>query len=419
MNASLPVLPLVTDRAGEGSGFGEDLQELQLDSTSHAGFAQLLGQAQAAVSAESADVPLTPLDIESLQRQVQSLPQAGKLLPLLGQLLEHATANGVEARQVVQRIAEKLDQLGSNSELSPGASLVVALQPLLDEIPALKTRAAAEPLVFVSADDKTFKSAPAVDRPTGRAALQVMQGRARFTEVEEKLPLEKLPLNEPRSDANGSIGLNKAREPLRPGQPEPRQADLAGVMETLKRLTTQGKSAQTETPVRPEAVTVSVTSPTAQGPAPATSALATLSVNTPLTAAGWDQALGERIQWMVNQKTQNAQIRLNPAQLGPMEVRVQVQNDQASIQFSSAHSTVREALEAALPRLRELFDASGVELVDVDVSGQSSAGGQRSGGEDGVVLRETRVIDADSGAETVLETPVNALLANGRLDLFA
>jgi len=403
MNASLPVLPLVTDRAGEGSGFGEDLQELQLDSTSHAGFAQLLGQAQAAVSAESADVPLTPLDIESLQRQVQSLPQAGKLLPLLGQLLEHATANGVEARQVVQRIAEKLDQLGSNSELSPGASLVVALQPLLDEIPALKTRAAAEPLVFVSADDKTFKSAPAVDRPTGRAALQVMQGRARFTEVEEKLPLEKLPLN----------------EPLRPGQPEPRQAALAGVMETLKRLTTQGKSAQTETPVRPEAVTVSVTAPTAQGPAPATSALATLSVNTPLTAAGWDQALGERIQWMVNQKTQNAQIRLNPAQLGPMEVRVQVQNDQASIQFSSAHSTVREALEAALPRLRELFDASGVELVDVDVSGQSSAGGQRSGGEDGVVLRETRVIDADSGAETVLETPVNALLANGRLDLFA
>jgi flagellar hook-length control protein FliK len=142
-------------------------------------------------------------------------------------------------------------------------------------------------------------------------------------------------------------------------------------------------------------------------------------VNTPLTEGGWDQALGERIQWMVNHKMQGAQIRLNPAQLGPMEVRVQVQNDQASIQFSSAHSVVREALEAALPRLRELFDASGVELVDVDVSGQSSAGGQHSRGEDGVVVRGTRVIDADSGTETVLETPVNALLENGRLDLFA
>jgi flagellar hook-length control protein FliK len=142
-------------------------------------------------------------------------------------------------------------------------------------------------------------------------------------------------------------------------------------------------------------------------------------VNTPLAQGDWGQALGERIQWMVNRKMQGAQIRLNPAQLGPMEVRIQVQNDQASIQFSSAHSMVREALEAALPRLRDMFDASGVELVDVDVSGQPFAGEQRAGGEDGAVARGARVIDGDSGAETVLETPVSSLLENGGIDLFA
>jgi flagellar hook-length control protein FliK len=162
-----------------------------------------------------------------------------------------------------------------------------------------------------------------------------------------------------------------------------------------------------------------VVSPPAQASGPATSALATLSVNNPLAQGDWDQALGERIQWMVNRKMQGAQIRLNPAQLGPMEVRIQVQNDQASIQFSSAHSMVREALEAALPRLRDMFDASGVELVDVDVSGQSSAGEQRAGGEDGAVARGAGVIDGDSGAETVLETPVSALLENAGIDLFA
>jgi flagellar hook-length control protein FliK len=415
MNASLPVLPLATDSAGGGAGLDADLQGLQQDSASHAGFAPLLEQAHAAVSAESVDVPLTPLDAESLLRQVQSLPQAGKLLPLLGQVLEQASANGVEARQVAQRIAEKLEQLGSNSELNPAASLITAFHQLLDEIPALKTPAVADPLAFVSADGKTSKAAMAGDRPTGRSLLQVMQGQAGVTEVEEKLPVN----NEVRSDSNSIGGLDKALEPARPGQPEQRQAELADVMATLKRLTTQGKSAQAETPLRAEFVTASVTAPTAQASGAATSALATLGVNTPLTEGGWDQALGERIQWMVNHKMQGAQIRLNPAQLGPMEVRVQVQNDQASIQFSSAHSVVREALEAALPRLRELFDASGVELVDVDVSGQSSAGGQRSRGEDGVVVRGTRVIDADSGTETVLETPVNALLENGRLDLFA
>ena len=166
-------------------------------------------------------------------------------------------------------------------------------------------------------------------------------------------------------------------------------------------------------------MTTAVTSPSVQGSSSATPALATLSVNTPLAQGNWDQALGERIQWMVSQKMQGAQIRLNPAQLGPMEVRIQVHNDQASIQFSSAHSMVREALEAALPRLRDMFDASGVELVDVDVSGHSSAGEQRAGADGGAVNHGTGVTDSDSGAETVLETPVNALLENGRLDLFA
>ena len=72
-----------------------------------------------------------------------------------------------------------------------------------------------------------------------------------------------------------------------------------------------------------------------------------------------------------------------------------------------------------MPRLRELFDASGVELVDVDVSGQSFARGQRRRDDDGAVAGGMRVIDGGSEAETVLETPVGALLENGRLDLFA
>ena len=73
------------------------------------------------------------------------------------------------------------------------------------------------------------------------------------------------------------------------------------------------------------------------------------------------------------QKLQGAQIKLNPAQLGPMEVRIQMQHDQASIQFTSAHAVVRDALEAALPRLRDMFESAGVQLVNVDVSGQSIA----------------------------------------------
>lgn len=406
MNASLPVLPLATDSAGGFSGLDSELQGIQRDSVSHAGFAPLLEQAHAAVSSEVAAAPLGSLDAESLLRQVQTLPQAGKLLPLLGQVLDEASANGVEPRQVLQQIAEKLEHLGSGSEPNPAASLVAALHQLLDELPALKPPADA--LAFVAADGKTSAAALAGDRTTGRSLLQVIQRQTGVAEAGEKLPVI-----EAQGDFN-STGLDKAAE-----QAQLRQPELASGMATLKRLMIKGNSAPVDTPLRAESGTAAVVSPPAQASGPATSALATLSVNNPLAQGDWDQALGERIQWMVNRKMQGAQIRLNPAQLGPMEVRIQVQNDQASIQFSSAHSMVREALEAALPRLRDMFDASGVELVDVDVSGQPFAGEQRAGGEDGAVARGARVIDGDSGAETVLETPVSSLLEDGGIDLFA
>ena len=406
MNASLPVLPLATDSAGGGSGLDTELQGIQRDNGGHTGFAPLLEQAHAAVSSEFAAAPSTTPDVESLLRQVQSLPQAGKLLPLLGQVLDEAITNGVEPRQVLQQMAEKLEQLGSGSEPNAAESLIAALHQLLNELPGLKTPADA--LAFVAAGDKTSEVAPSGDRATGRSLVQLMQGQAGVAGTGEKLPVIET------QSAFNSAGLDKAVEQTQLGQPE-----LASMMATLKRLLVQGKSTPAETTLRAESVTAAVASPPAQASGPATSALATLSVNTPLTQGDWDQALGERIQWMVNRKMQGAQIRLNPAQLGPMEVRLQVHNDQASIQFSSAHSMVREALEAALPRLREMFDSSGVELVDVDVSGESFAGEQRTLGEGEAVARGAPVIDGDSGVEMVLETPVSSLLENGRLDLFA
>jgi len=408
MNASLPVLPLATDSTGGLSGLGGKINETQVDSESLAGFAPLLEQAHATVSGEFAVVPPVSLDAESLLQQVETLPQAGKLLPLLGQVLDEASANGFEPRQVLRRIAEKLEQLGSNSELNPVATLVTVLHQLLDELPALKTTAIEGALTLMTADGKTSNDALPRDRTTGRALAQIMERRTGVAEAGENLPVKAA-----QSDVN-STGLDKALDQIQQRQPE-----MASVMATLNRMTLQGKSASADTPLRADSVAASVPAPTAQTSAPAASALPTLGVSTPLAQGGWDQAVGERIQWMVNQKMQGARFRLNPAQLGPMEVRIQVQNDQASIQFSSAHSMVREALEAALPRLRDMFDASGIELVDVDVSGQSFAGGQRARSEDGTVLRGMRVINGGSGAETVLETPVSWLLENGRLDLFA
>ena len=89
--------------------------------------------------------------------------------------------------------------------------------------------------------------------------------------------------------------------------------------------------------------------------------------------ADWGQGMGRQILWMVNQNISSAEFRLNPANLGPLEVRIDMDNDQVNIAFSSRHADVRDAVEQALPRLREMFEDKGLNLSDADVSQHSFA----------------------------------------------
>lgn len=98
---------------------------------------------------------------------------------------------------------------------------------------------------------------------------------------------------------------------------------------------------------------------------------AVLAVPQPVGHADWDDAFGRQVVWMVNQHQQVAEMKLNPPHLGPMEVRLIVQNDQVTALFASHHASVREAIEAAMPRLREMFAESGMTLGNASVSPDS------------------------------------------------
>jgi flagellar hook-length control protein FliK len=92
----------------------------------------------------------------------------------------------------------------------------------------------------------------------------------------------------------------------------------------------------------------------------------------------WGQALGDRVLWMVGRDVQHAEVRLNPPHLGPLEVRVSVHNDQASVSFNAQHPLTRDVLEAAIPRLREMLQEADLDLVSVDV-GQGGDSGPADG----------------------------------------
>ncbi|MGL4640389.1 MAG: flagellar hook-length control protein FliK, partial [Shewanella sp.] len=82
---------------------------------------------------------------------------------------------------------------------------------------------------------------------------------------------------------------------------------------------------------------------------------------------------------MVSQGLQQAEIRLDPPELGHMLVKIQVQGDQTQVQFQVTQSQTRELVEQAMPRLRELLLEQGMQLADSHVS-QGDQGQRREGG---------------------------------------
>jgi flagellar hook-length control protein FliK len=116
---------------------------------------------------------------------------------------------------------------------------------------------------------------------------------------------------------------------------------------------------------------------TAQPQQTAPSLPAQLSIAMPLQQSGWDQAMGERVVWMARSNIQQAQIQLNPRELGPIEIKISMQNDQTHVNFVAHHATTRDAIEAALPRLREMLGEQGLNLGQADVSQHSFGDNQR------------------------------------------
>jgi len=93
----------------------------------------------------------------------------------------------------------------------------------------------------------------------------------------------------------------------------------------------------------------------------------TRPVHVPVGTPAWADEIGSRLTLMTDKGQHTASLRLSPEHLGPLEVRISMRDDQASVWFGAAHADTRAAIEHALPRLRELFAAQGMSLTDAGV----------------------------------------------------
>lgn len=87
--------------------------------------------------------------------------------------------------------------------------------------------------------------------------------------------------------------------------------------------------------------------------------------------------VAERVQMMMSKNLKNIDIRLDPPELGRLQIRMNMNGDGATVHFTVANQGARDIIEQSMPRLREMLAQQGVQLGDTSV--QQQASGQQQG----------------------------------------
>ena len=306
------------------------------------------------------------------------------------------TANPQIALPQAEAAAELPDLPELIARTPPLALVATAGSPGALQTPGIPT--VAEPPALTRAEQ-----APAVAgvvMPADASIARLQRVLPEVAQSRDAARVERLPVRISGEAADVQAHALKAEtQPGETVQPLMSRLQLAALIQTAE-LAVQKHALETFTNTvqagAPEALRPSVSHASMQQPAVLADPLspsAQSMITEQLGRPEWGQGMGKQILWMVNQNLGRAEIRLNPANLGPMEVRIDLDNDQVSVAFTSRHAEVREAVEQALPRLREMLEEKGLSLADTDISRHSFAEQRQTYG------------DADSdqhGADSVL-----------------
>lgn len=273
------------------------------------------------VSPEETDLEATFAGL--LQDEYAQLEPSPDGLPLVTDPLENSEW---------QILTRELDETGNSLPEGEGTGTQISLfmawqEPLVQSqsvLPENKQAALSQPLLFESVTDTTDLSNKMLKASTLIPAQQT----------------------------NNMENLVKA---FVISQAEPSKADPLNVS-----VDTDVPNVQSQTsPLGPLTATQGRTDITAQ------------PIAIPPTRPEWGNAMGERLQWMVNNNIQSAEIRLDPPELGSVDVKIVIHKDTAQVNFITHHAQTRDAVEQAMPRLREMFGETGLSLGDVNVSQES------------------------------------------------
>jgi flagellar hook-length control protein FliK len=89
-----------------------------------------------------------------------------------------------------------------------------------------------------------------------------------------------------------------------------------------------------------------------------------------LTKENASDQVAERLQMMMSKNLKHVDIRLDPPELGRMQIRMSLNNDSATVHFTVQNQQTRDMVDQAMPRLREMLSQQGIQLADTSVQQQ-------------------------------------------------
>jgi len=383
-------------------------------------FLALLTGAMSATQGEESDAPLTLADL-------QAAMSGGKLEQ--GKL---AALTGEEAQSPAQKLADLLARQSDKAGIEADAQVATDVQKLISGLtPAAKTDVlAALSKTAQAGDDKTDVSDEDLAGLSALMAMLPHQQAAQLTSgaqsgqsdiasaASRALSAASSSLHKgagadlPQTAAKGD-NASAGKFPLADdGQ---QTAPLAAAASVKQDADNALQTTNTTASIAPVTTTFSAAQSSAPVAAPVVSA--------PLGSHEWQQNISQHVTLFTRQGQQSAELRLHPEDLGQVQISIKLEDNQAQLHMVSAHSHVRQALEAALPVLRTQLAENGIQLGQSNISSESFAGQQQQHSSQQQQASRSgsgALFGADNDDAVVAPASLQAAArGNGAVDIFA
>ena len=148
-----------------------------------------------------------------------------------------------------------------------------------------------------------------------------------------------------------------------------------------------------------------------------------IPITVPFDDPRFGSALSERVQWLVKEGIQSAELTLHPQDMGPIRIEMSIDGTAASIDFAATQADTRAAIEQSLPRLRDLLADQGLQLggtqIGADTSRQDNPGNRARQSAGTSRTATVGIPEATSDGVAVSGMPAPRRKGAGRIDLFA